>query len=119
MKPVVLVSVVGSALVAAGLFAVNDYFSAGAASRTAVVEQATAAQSAAERTVALQVDNMYCASCPFIVKRALEGTKGVIAADVSFREKRARVTYDSSKTEVAALIRATSEMGYPSRIVGN
>lgn len=118
MKPFLLASIVGSALIAGGAFVASDLLSARATSTVAVGHTA-AQQTANERTVSLQVDNMYCASCPYIVKRALESTAGVIAADVSFREKRALVKYDPSKTEVAALLKATSDMGYPSRSTGN
>lgn len=119
MKPSLLVSILGSALIVGGVFVANDLLNGRATPTTAALGQTAMWQKAPERTVALQVDNMSCASCPYIVKRALEGTTGVIAAEVSFREKRARVTYDPSKTEVAALIKATSELGYPSRQVGN
>jgi mercuric ion binding protein len=33
---------------------------------------------------------------------------------VSYKEKKAVVTYDDGKTDVTALTRATSEAGYPS-----
>lgn len=72
------------------------------------------AAAAAEKTVTLAVQNMYCADCPFIVKKSLERVPGVAAATVSFKDKTATITYDDSKTDVTALTAATTEAGYPS-----
>jgi len=60
---------------------------------------------AAERTVTLTVQNMYCADCPFIVKKSLEGVPGVAKATVSYKDKTAIVTYDESKVDLKALER--------------
>jgi len=70
--------------------------------------------SAAERTVTLTVENMYCEACPYIVKKTLEHVSGVSKATVSFNEKTAIVTYDDGKTDVNGLIAATTNAGYPS-----
>ena len=69
---------------------------------------------AAERTVTLAVQNMDCASCPFVVKKSLEAVPGVARVTVSYRDKTAIVTYDDSKVGVNALIEATTSAGYPS-----
>jgi mercuric ion binding protein len=69
---------------------------------------------AGERTVTLAVQNMYCADCPFIVRKSLEAVPGVSKAVVSYKEKTAVVTYDDAKADVTALTRATGEAGYPS-----
>ena len=71
---------------------------------------------AAEQTVKLAVENMYCASCPFIVKQVLNRVPGVDKVVVSYREKSATVTYDDSKTNVEQLTDATFEQGYPSEL---
>lgn len=70
---------------------------------------------AAERTVTLAVQNMYCAACPLTVKASLQAVPGVIKAIVSFKEKQAVVTYDDVSTDLQALIHATTNAGYPSR----
>ena len=59
--------------------------------------------SAAERTVTLKVDNLFCATCPYIVKRTLSRIPGVTEVEVSCEEKTAVVTFDDRKTDVAAL----------------
>ena len=72
---------------------------------------------AAERSVTLKVDNMYCELCPLTVKKSLTKVDGVSAAKVSFEKKTATVTFDDAKTNVAALVTATTDAGYPSRVV--
>jgi mercuric ion binding protein len=69
---------------------------------------------AAERTLTLAVQNMYCDACPLIVRKSLEAVPGVTKAAVSFKEKTAVVTYDDSKTNVKSLTAATTKAGYPS-----
>jgi mercuric ion binding protein len=69
---------------------------------------------AAERTVTLAVQNMFCADCPFIVKKSLESVPGVATATVSFKDKTATVTYDDGKADVKGITEATTNAGYPS-----
>ena len=71
---------------------------------------------AAERTVNLNVDNMSCPACAPIVKKSLMRIEGVIISDVSAETNTATVTFDDAKTGVAALIDATTNAGYPSRL---
>jgi len=75
---------------------------------------AASAAFAGEKTITLAVQNMYCADCPFIVKKSLERVPGVAKATVSFKDKTAVVTYDDSKANVTALTAATTKAGYPS-----
>ena len=69
---------------------------------------------AAEKTVTLTVNSMYCADCPYIVKKSLEGVPGVAKVTVSFRDKTATVTFDDSRADLKALTTATTNAGYPS-----
>lgn len=69
---------------------------------------------ATERTVTLAVQNMHCASCPFIVKESLRAVPGVTSVAVSYAEEAAIVTYDDSKVGLNALTTATTNAGYPS-----
>ncbi len=71
---------------------------------------------AGEQTVTLEVSGMTCASCPYIVKQSLTAVDGVTDVEVSFAEKTAVVSFDDSKTEVAALTVATGDMGFPSAV---
>ena len=69
---------------------------------------------AAEKTVTLAVDNMYCSACPHIVKQSLAKITGVGEVAVSYEKKTATVTYDDQQTTLAALTEATTQAGYPS-----
>ena len=79
---------------------------------TSLIALAGAAD-AATRTVTLAVKNMTCAVCPITVKKALNSVAGVSNTEVSYEHKEAVVTYDDAKTNVEALIKATTNAGYP------
>ena len=72
------------------------------------------AAAAAEKTVTLAVQHMTCALCPHTVKASLEAVPGVTHVAVSFEDKTAVVTYDDSKAQLDALVKATTNAGYPS-----
>ncbi|MDZ7829216.1 MAG: mercury resistance system periplasmic binding protein MerP [Halofilum sp. (in: g-proteobacteria)] len=71
---------------------------------------------AAERTVTLEVERMNCASCPYIVDKALERVEGVAGATVSYEQRTAVVRFDDARTSTDALTRATAAAGYPSEL---
>ncbi len=71
---------------------------------------------AAEQTVTLEVDDMTCQSCPYQVRKSLEGVEGVISAQASLETGQATVIFDDSLTNIVALTTATNNAGYPSRI---
>jgi mercuric ion binding protein len=75
------------------------------------------AAGAAERTVRLAVDGMWCAGCSYIVKQTLASVPGVTQVDVSMAEKAAVVTFDDAKTDVAGLTEATAGVGFPARVI--
>jgi mercuric ion binding protein len=75
---------------------------------------ASPAVMAADRTITLAVDNMYCAACPSIVKSSLEAVPGVAKVAVSYKAKTATVIYDDAKADVSQLTSATAKAGYPS-----
>ncbi|WP_048987258.1 mercury resistance system periplasmic binding protein MerP [Burkholderia cenocepacia] len=70
---------------------------------------------AAVKTVALSVPGMTCAACPVTVRAALERVDGVKDIAV-IGETDIKVTYDDARTNVAALINATKNAGYPSSV---
>ena len=47
-----------------------------------------------------------------MVKRALEGLKGVSGAAVGFRDKEARVSFDPTTVAVEELVRAIERAGF-------
>jgi mercuric ion binding protein len=69
---------------------------------------------AADTTVTLAVQNMFCAACPFTVKSSLQSVPGVKTVLVSFENKTAIVVFDDTKTNLQALTKATTDAGYPS-----
>lgn len=81
---------------------------------TALLMLSTAAAIAAPRQVTLTVPTMDCATCPITIKAALLKVPGVTRAQVSYARRRAQVTFDDTRTDVAALTRATDNAGYPS-----
>ena len=71
---------------------------------------------AAEKNVTLVVENMTCATCPITIKAALKKVPGVKAVTVSYETLEAVVTFDDAKTNTDALIKATTDAGYPSTV---
>lgn len=69
-----------------------------------------------EQTVILEVSGMTCVSCPYIVRESLAAVDGVSTVEVSMADRSAIVTFDDSRTDIAALTSATTEMGFPSML---
>jgi mercuric ion binding protein len=75
----------------------------------------TAPAWASPRTVTLNVSGMTCAACPITVKKALEKVPGVSKIEVRYEKKQVLVTFDDAKTDTDALVKATTNAGYPSQ----
>ena len=75
----------------------------------------TAPAWASPRTVTLNLSNMTCEACPITVKKALQKVQGVSKIDVLYEKKQVVVTFDDSKTNTDALVKATTNAGYPSQ----
>lgn len=71
---------------------------------------------ATPRTEVLDVQNMTCELCPITVKKSLEKVPGVSQARIDFGKKTATVTFDADKTNATALVKATTDAGYPSTV---
>jgi mercuric ion binding protein len=69
------------------------------------------------QTTTLAVENMTCGTCPIVVKKALERVPGVTSTSIDFEKKTATVTFDPDKATSAKLTQATTEAGFPSKIV--
>jgi mercuric ion binding protein len=72
---------------------------------------------AGEHTVTFAVGNMYCASCPYIVKSSMAAVPGVAKVAVSFQAKTATVIFDDAKTNPEAIAAASMKSGYPAHPV--
>ena len=69
------------------------------------------------QTTTLAVENMTCGTCPIVVKKALERVPRVSSTSVDFDKKTATVTFDPDKATSAKLTRATTEAGFPSKVI--
>lgn len=83
---------------------------------TTMLAIGVAAAQAAPQTVTLDVPGMTCAACPITVKMSLQKVDGVTKTSVVYDKREAIVTFDDSKTNVAALTKATADAGYPSTV---
>lgn len=68
------------------------------------------------KTVTLSVPGMTCATCPITIKAALKKVPGVTDVTVSYKTLEAVVTFDDARTNTDALIKATTDAGYPSTV---
>ncbi len=70
---------------------------------------------AATKTVTLAIPSMTCPVCPITVKKVLKAVPGVSQVNVNFDKRDVVVSFDDSKTSMAALTKATADAGYPSK----
>lgn len=66
--------------------------------------------------VTLSVPGMTCGLCPITIRKALQKVHGVVSAKANAQTKTAVVRYDPRLTGPKALIRATTDAGYPSTV---
>ncbi|HSC60844.1 MAG TPA: cation transporter [Rhizomicrobium sp.] len=75
---------------------------------------------AADRTVALDVENATCDLCAPIIKKTLARVSGVKAVQVAEAtggsNAVAIVTFDDANSNVSALIAAVTNAGYPAHV---
>ena len=69
---------------------------------------------ATPQTAVLDVQNMTCGLCPVTVKKSLQKVPGVRDAKVDFDRKTATVTFDADQATTSALVKATTDAGFPS-----
>ena len=72
------------------------------------------ASGAPVQTVVLDVQNMTCELCPITVKKALGKVPGVADTKIDLATKTATVKFDPDRANVAALVKATTNAGFPS-----
>ncbi|WP_263367350.1 mercury resistance system periplasmic binding protein MerP [Edaphobacter bradus] len=81
---------------------------------TAFITISLTAFAASQQTIVLDVPNMTCPVCPITIKKALKRVPGVEDATVNYDKKTVTVKYDPEKASPAALIKATTDAGFPS-----
>ncbi|NND00250.1 MAG: heavy-metal-associated domain-containing protein [Gammaproteobacteria bacterium] len=69
----------------------------------------------------IAIENMTCASCPYMVTRSLEKINGVTTTTIELEGTTAIVTvdYDPATSKIGDLIGATRAIGFPSTIISS
>ena len=84
----------------------------------AVLLASPAALAGDPQTVVLDMQKMTCSLCSITVQKALQKVPGVAGAKVDYDKKTATVKFDPEKANLAALVRATTNAGFPAKIHG-
>lgn len=71
---------------------------------------------ATPQTAVLDVRNMTCSMCTITIHKALAKVPGVIEAKVDYEHKTATVIFDADKTNPSALVKVTTNAGFPSML---
>ncbi len=66
---------------------------------------------ASAKEVTLKVDGMTCGMCSLTIKTALKKLDGVAGAEVSYKDKEAKVWYEESEVTVDEIIKAIENAG--------
>ena len=103
----------GVSIVLAILVALGALISAAATLRGFSVN--SAGTNTASRVV-VAVEGMHCDSCAAGIKAMLKRTPGVIASEVSYKEKQAVIDYDSQKTTPEKIVEAINNLGYKASV---
>lgn len=78
---------------------------------------ASVALAATPHTATLAVENMTCGTCPVVVRKALQRVPGVTVTAIDMDKKTATVTFDPDKANSANLTEATTNAGFPSKLL--
>ena len=84
----------------------------------AILLASPAALAGDPQTVVLDMQKMTCSLCSITVQKALQKVPGVAGAKVDYDKKTATMKFDSEKANLAALVRATTDAGFPAKIHG-
>lgn len=76
----------------------------------------SSAFAAETQTAVLDVQNMTCSLCPVTIKVALKKVPGVEDAAVNFEHKTATVKFDPAKASIGALVKASTDAGFPATV---
>ncbi len=69
-----------------------------------------------KQAITLDVQNFTCSMCKYTIKKALKAINGVEKVTVDADTQTATVQFDPHKTAIEALIKATTQAGYPSTV---
>ncbi len=65
-----------------------------------------------EREAALIIEGITCAACIWLNERHLAGQPGVLAVDLNYATRRARVRWDTRRTQLSSILAAIAAIGY-------
>jgi mercuric ion transport protein len=74
-----------------------------------------AAESAANKTVVIEVEGMTCAGCEPHINETLKELKGVATSEASYRNKNVKVVYNSNQISLEQIKKAIDEIGYKAK----
>ena len=75
--------------------------------------ETTANKQSDQQTITLDIQNMTCTLCQFTIKKALKNVAGVQQVTVDYDSKTAIVIINPGETNSEALIKASTNAGYP------
>ncbi|MBK6335245.1 MAG: heavy metal translocating P-type ATPase [Betaproteobacteria bacterium] len=64
------------------------------------------------RETSLLLEGIHCGACIWLLETWLGRTPGVVAAQVNYATRRARVVWDPQRTRLSAILRAIARIGY-------
>ncbi len=64
------------------------------------------------REAALILENIVCAACIWLNERHIAALPGVLAVDINYATRRARVRWDERRIQLSAILKAVSDIGY-------
>jgi periplasmic mercuric ion binding protein len=81
-----------------------------------LIGSSVTAFAATPQTAVLDVQTMTCSMCSITIRKALEKVPGVLDAKVDYDHKTATMKYDPDKASPPALMKATTNAGFPSTL---
>ena len=63
-------------------------------------------------TAVFSLSGLWCPSCAWLIQERLSRTPGVACAEVSFLQREARITYDSTQVAPKQMVRRVRQLGY-------
>lgn len=68
--------------------------------------------SAREKEAALLLEGITCAACVWLIENRIAALNGVLAIEINFATRRARVSWDNDGLELSAILHAIAAIGY-------
>ncbi|MGH6894955.1 MAG: heavy-metal-associated domain-containing protein [Geminicoccaceae bacterium] len=64
------------------------------------------------KSVTLTIEGMHCGGCAETIKALIDAQPGVRAAEISYKDRRARILYDPQTASEDQLVRVIEKGGY-------